>query len=216
MAFQIAGNSGTVAEVEPNTRALRVTRRPPDVGALGSYAITGTSGTIAAGAAANSTFFSFRWSDATRVCLVRRVYCAAWDITTGFAAGVASFGVIAVRSFTVADSAQTALTLTTNNAKKRTSFGTTLVGNIMISNTAAITNGTGTADTNDFNRISVGVTATANAVFLPSTDLYSPDFAGEWPLVLLQNEGFRVRGTVPATGTWGFNCGVEWTEVASF
>jgi hypothetical protein len=35
-------------------------------------------------------------------------------------------------------------------------------------------------------------------------------------LLLAQNEGFVVRATVPATGTWQFGVTVVWTEVASY
>ena len=39
MPLQIQGNSGTVAEVEQNTRALRTVLRPNDYGSLGIFSL---------------------------------------------------------------------------------------------------------------------------------------------------------------------------------
>jgi hypothetical protein len=61
-----------------------------------------------------------------------------------------------------------------------------------------------------------GVLATAGTTLLTTVSLFSPDYSGEWPLVLAQNEGFVVQATVPATGTWAFQAIIEWSEVTSF
>lgn len=217
MSFQLQGNSGTVAEVETATRAMRVTPRPTDVGALGSYAITVSTGTMAAGIASASPIFSIRWSDATgKVMLVRVVRAALYSLGTGFATGTGFVEMVAARAFTASDTGGAAITLTTNNAKRRTTFGTSLIGSALIATTAALTAGTRTLDTNPLAGVHFGVPATTNLVLLPTTVLWAPDFAGEWPLVLAQNEGFIIRVTVPATGTWSADIQLEWTEVASF
>jgi hypothetical protein len=46
-------------------------------------------------------------------------------------------------------------------------------------------------------------------------DLFALDVSGEWPLVLVQNEGFIIRATVPATGTWEFGVLLEWSEIVT-
>ena len=46
-------------------------------------------------------------------------------------------------------------------------------------------------------------------------DLYRLNHTNEWPVVFVQNEGFLVRATVPATGTWTFSVIIEWLEVAA-
>jgi hypothetical protein len=48
------------------------------------------------------------------------------------------------------------------------------------------------------------------------TEFFKPEWSGEWPLVLAQNEGFIIRATVPATGTWDFAVTMEWSEVSAF
>lgn len=240
MAIQIQGNSGTVSEVGANTRGHRTEERPIDVEGLGAYQLAPTSGTMAAGLGAGSTIFCARWTDGTRTCLVRRVSLLAQNAGTAFAAGLVTFDMIVGRSWTVAPSAQTALTpfAVTNTAKKRTSFGTTLfaANDMRISGTGAITNGTVTLDSHPVAVLFGAVQGTAtNYVFMPASghpmtaaaiaatgtygtrgvDMWAPDIANAWPLVLVQNEGFFIRATVPGTGTWRFSVEFEWVEVTS-
>ena len=231
MGIQLIGNSGTVAEVETNTRALKVRQHPLDV--LGSYQISGISGSMAAGLAGGSTIFSCRWSDATRVMLLRRFALEARVLGTAFTAGVFLFDLIVARGFTVADSAQSSILPTLNSQKRRTSFGTTLINDLRIANTGAITPGTRTLDGAAMMSLRGFVVATsvnypmvgggssipgASTVAGPSApvDMFKPDFGGEWPLVFVANEGFIVRATVPATGVWDFAITMEWSEATSF
>jgi hypothetical protein len=217
MSFQISGNSGTVAEVESASRAFRMTPRPTDVGALGSYSALSSSGTFTAGLTAASLVYAFRWTDASNLSLVRAVKVGIAN-TTGFTAGLGLLEMIAARSYTVADgtgSTQLVYTAAKSNARK-TAFSTP-TADIRISTTAAISGGTRTLDTQPLfaYRFPVAVTANSN-IIAPYTQIWNPDFDGEWPLVLAQNEGFLLRATVPATGVWTLDVNVEWTEIASF
>jgi hypothetical protein len=220
MAIQVQGNAGIIAEVESASRAVRTTPRPIDIGSLGSYSVGMTSGVMAAGLAANSEIFQFHWSNSANLALIRRVTISGGNAGTAFAAGVAIFGMRAARAFTAVGSGGTTATLAGNDQKRRTSFGTTLLtsaADIRIASTAALGTGTKTLDNNDLGSATAGVLATAGTTVVPvPTDLYAPNFSGEWPLVLAQNEGFVIRATVPATGTWTFSVTVEWTEIASF
>ena len=209
----IGGASGVGGDVGSNTKALRVEPRPIDIGSLGSYAGAWTSGTIAAGAAANSIVFSCRWTNATNGLLLRRLTTSMSSLGTGFTAGVGVSKLFATRSFTASDSAQTSVLPTGNSQKRKTGFATTGITDLRISNTAAITAGTGTDDGAELANLMFAIGTAANTVYLPTANLWTPDFAGEWPLVLLQNEGFRVRYTVPATGTWQTQINMEWSEV---
>lgn len=240
MAIQVQGNGGTIGEVGPNTRAQRAEERPIDVEGLGAYQGSYTSGTVAAGLGAAATIFALRWADATRTCLIRRVALMAQNAGTAFTAGLTTFDMIVGRSWTVAPSGATALTpfAVTNTSKKRASFGTTLIGanDMRISATGAITNGTVTLDSHPCAVIFGAVQGVAtNNVMVPASDgpmtaaaiaatgnygvrpqdMWFPDISNSWPLVLVQNEGFIIRATVPATGTWRFNIELEWAEVPS-
>lgn len=216
MAIQIQGNGGTIAEVDgTGFRAQRVTPRPIDPGALGAYRIGMVTGTMAAGLAANSEIFQFRWTDATRLCVVTKIQFDGMGSIVAFAAGVASFRCLASRSFTASGTGGTAATLTGNNLKQRTSMGTSLVGDIRIASTAALGAGTKTNDTQALGQVVFGLPATAGAGVAEGV-LFDANAGGGHPLVLAQNEGFVVQATVPATGTWTGGITVEWTEVTAY
>jgi len=233
MAVIEGGASAALQDVGANTKGGRVEIRPTDMGTLGSYVVVAASGTMAAGLAGAAPIFSVRWGDATRTMVVRRVGITAKNLTTAFAAGLTLFELILARAFTASDTAGAAVALTTNNAKRRTSFGTSLVTDMRISTTATLTAGTRTLDTVMAGAARGNVPATQvnypfvgkNVVVIPGAstvayvtdyfDLFTLDTSTEWPLVLVQNEGFIIRATVPATGTWTFDVVVEWSEVVS-
>jgi hypothetical protein len=218
MAIQIQGNGGTVAEVDgTNFRAMRGTLRPIDYGALGSYRMSLLSGTMAAGLAANSEVVQFRWSDATRLCVVTSIiFDGLSGSATAFAAGFGKVDLMTARSWTVDGSGGNAATLTGNNCKQRATMGTTLLGSARIASTAALTAGTKTLDSQALGQYSATFGTGTSTQWIPQFDLFHIDPGGEHPMVLAQNEGFVLRATVPATGTWQFGMTVCWTEVASY
>jgi hypothetical protein len=189
MPLQIQGNSGTVAEVEQNTRALRAVLRPNDYGSLGIYSMSAVSGNMSAGLTANSPIFSFRWTDATRLALLRRVLFSAGNTGTAFTAGVASFQLFAARSFTASDSNGTALTVSGNNGKLRTSMGSSLIGDLRIASNTTLGVGTRTLDASPLGTISAGIPANAGQPIInPGVALFGTA-AGDHPYVMAQNEG---------------------------
>lgn len=218
MAIQLQGNAGTVAEVDgTNYRAVRTTLRPIDYGSFGGYRLAQLSGTMAAGLAANSEIFQFRWADATRLCIVTSViFDGLSGSATAFTAGFGKVDMLVARSWTADGSGGTAATITGNNAKQRSSMGTTLLGAARVASTAALTAGTKTLDTQAIGQYSTTFGTVANVQAIPQFDLFHMDPGGESPLILAQNEGFVVRATVPATGTWQFGVTVCWTEVSAY
>ena len=219
MAIQIQGNGGTVAEVDGTSyRALRITNRPIDAGAFGHYRLS-TSVALVVTQAANGTLFSFRWGDATRLCVPSFIRLQAIQTAAATATIMPSFEVVQARSWTVSDSAGTALTLTGNSFKKRTSMGTTLVTDIRKSALAAgCTVGTRTLDADAVLQCPMQMTVTT-----PNTQIYSSylDFTdgSDHPLVFAQNEGFIVRGPTVvfgAAGTANLIVDVGWAEVAAY
>lgn len=218
MAIQIQGNAGTVADVDGSTfRALRATLRPIDYGAFGSYRLSLLSGTMAAGLASNSEVLQFRWSDATRLCVVTSViFDGLSGSATAFAAGFGRIDMTVARSWTADGSGGTAATITGNNAKQRTAMGTTLLGAARIASTGALTAGTKTLDSQPVGQYSAAFGTGTSIQWVPQFDLFHMDPGGESPLILAQNEGFVIRATVPATGTWQFGATVCWTEVAAY
>ena len=186
----------------------------PTANQTGSYSATMTSGTIGAGLAAASPIYAFRYTG-TGVAVVRRVIFSAGDLV-GFAAGFVNLQLFAARAFTASDTGGTAATLTGNNAKLRTSFATTGVGQIMIANTGTNTPGTRTLDSTALGGLSVSVLTTAGASVIAPTNLFGPFDAGLYPAAFANNEGFVIQATVPATGTWQATITVEWDEYAAY
>lgn len=223
MAIQIQGNGGVVAEVDgTGFRALRITPRPVEYGSLGIYSYGGMTGVLPAALAANSEIFQFRWTDATRLALVRKVRLSAAVSTTMFAAGVPiTVDLIKSTAWSAAGTGGTAISPAAL-LKRRTSMGSSLIasGDIRIATTAALGAGTKTLETYALaNACAAGpITASLNGlIFAPFNMLEAEPGDGGSPLVLVQNEGFSVRSVaVPATGTWSASITVDWAEVASY
>lgn len=224
MAIQLQGNGGTVAEVDGTAfRAQRVTVRPMDHGSLGAYSYGGFTGILPAALAANSEIFQFRWTDATRLCVINGVKISSAVSTTFFAAGVPSqIDLIKSTGWTAAGTGGTAISPAAL-LKKRTNMGSSLIasGDIRIATTAALGAGTKTLETYAMASAAAAcpITASLNGTIIPpGTILFEADVEhGEHPLVLAQNEGFSIRSVaVPATGTWTASITVDWTEVAAY
>lgn len=218
MAVQIQGNSGTIAEVDgPGFMALRVTNMPKDYGSLGAYRASHLSGTMTAGLAANAEILQFRWTNASNLALIQRVCLEGLaGSATAFTAGFAKVDIVIARSWSSDGSGGTAMTLTGNNQKLRTSMATTGVGAIRGSSTAALTAGTKTLDGQPCGLISFSIGTVASVIYQQQVPVFDANAGSLHPIVLAQNEGFVLRATVPATGTWQFGATIEWTEAASY
>lgn len=180
----------------------------------GAYKLALVSGTMAAGLASGSEVFQFRWTSSASICALRSVRLSATVAGTAFTAGAPSFTMRLARSWSVDGSGGTGATISGNNCKSRTDFVTTVLGAARIASTAALTAGTKTLDSTDVAAI-VGVsgTATTGQIVPPSTDLYNRYASDEYPILFEASEGFVVRATVPATGTWALAVSVEWMEI---
>jgi hypothetical protein len=218
MAIQVQGNGGTVQEVDGTTfRAARVTVRPMDYGALGSYRTSGISGTMTAGLAANSEIFQFRWTDATRLAVVTSVTLdGVSGSATAFAAGFGRIHMIIARGWSADVAAGTSIVPISNDSKMRTSMATTLVNALRISSTGALNAGTKVLDAQSIGQVSLSFGTVVSVQYQDPVDLWHVDPGVEHPIVLAQNEGFVVRAVVPATGTWQFGITCTWTEVAAY
>lgn len=183
----------------------------------GSYSAGFVSGTLNAGLGAASEVFQFRWTDASKVAAIRSIRLGAGDTATAFTAGLVYFDLVVARSWTADGTGGTAITYGTNDNKRRTAYQTTASPSnlgVRIASTAALGAGTKTLDGNALANISTSVSVTAGAPLVPpGTVLFGYDITSEHPLVLAQNEGFVIRATVPATGTWQFGLTIDWTEL---
>lgn len=222
MPIEIIGASGYEIQTDASGAQYAVPR-PTDSTGFGHYSYGGFTGIIPAALAANSEIFQFRWSDASRLCVVNEVKISAVVSTTFFAAGVpVQIDLIKSTSWTVAGTGGTAPTVAAT-LKKRTSMASSLMaaGDMRIATTAALGAGTKTLEAQALATLAAAgpITASLNGgIIAPGTMLFRAEVGdAQHPLVLAQNEGFSIRSVaVPATGTWTAAISVDWTEVAGY
>jgi len=222
MSVKIIGTTSGV-EVDSDTdHNLYVQVRPPATGTLGAYVLGASTGLIAATLAAGSTLFSFRWTDATRFALITSIRISA-VVTAAITTGVVfDLEAVIARSFTASDTGGTAFAPLGANNKVRTSMGNSLVGDLRLATTAALGAGTRTPDATAVGRIQgfTGTTLGTSIFGNGSGPMYILDRqkAGEYPVVLAQNEGILVRNPLigPATGSFSVAVLIEWMEVAAY
>lgn len=217
--FKLVGKGGgTTVEVETNTKALRVTPKPVDVSWYGTYSAVAASGSMAAGLAANALVFSARVSPTfVGTVLLRRIVISAGGVPSGFTAGAVIFQLLRVRWITTADSGGTVVNLSGITRNLRLNQPDSVAMALFsISSTAALTAGSRTEDTSAMGMYLGTVPATGGAVVVPPGTMLLDVRAGEYPHVLKNGEGFIIKATVPATGSWTFNVHVVWDEVMSY
>lgn len=230
-AVPIQGNGGTVAEVDANTRALRITAKPGDPAGRGCYRYSGVTGILPAALAASGVVFAARFDPATTtdVAVITQLSTRFLPLTLFTAATLTdhtSFDAFVVRGFSANYTGGTPATLTGDNLKMRTSFASTSFADIRIATTAAFTGGTVTIPTHPFaqslrkgNRVNPA--AATEEVIQPATDGMDSDFRagdGEYPIVLADQEGIIIRNRTvwPAAGTGQLRVTMVWCEFTSY
>jgi len=217
MAVIEGGVTGSLAEVDQTHLAQRITGRPMHVGARGSYSWGGVTGILPAALAANSEIFQFRFVHASFLCLLRSVRICAAVTTTAFAAGVPiGLEMRNALAWTGQGTGGTRITWGTDDAKKRASFGTTVLGanDVAIATTAALGAGTKTLNGVACAHIIAQPGTLVTAFVPPGTVLWQRDTAEEYPFLYENQQGFVIRSVeVPGTGTWKCAVHVEWSEI---
>ncbi|HEY2361199.1 MAG TPA: hypothetical protein VGK36_08795 [Candidatus Angelobacter sp.] len=211
---------------------LRVYGHPPNV--LGCYMVNGRTSTYT-GLSAATPLFSYRWGSSTALAVIMRVrVMVATTGTSTTNSGQVERELIVARSFTASDTGGTAVTLTGNNQKMRTSQATSLVTDMRFGTT--ITAGTRTLDANpiasavawlapNFTGMDIGGSgASATAAGWTSiggnwVDLLNATNGQMYPLVFAQNEGFIVRvgkDAMPTGFTQQTYLETDWCEVSAY
>jgi len=186
---------------------------PVDYGSGGCFQVCSKSGIMAAGLAANSPIYSFRWSSVSFVAVIRRVRFQVWSLGTGFTAGLASFDMFVCRGWTVADTGGVTDTMTGDNGNLRSAMPFSLLSELRHSSTATLTAGTRTKDIQPVDSMTFEVTTAINKPLSTAGVKLFERVGAEHPFVCTVNEGFTIQATVPATGTWSWWITTEWDEV---
>ncbi len=206
---------GTVMEVDAAFKAGRISLRPMEC--LSWLQVGARSGALTA-VAATAPVFSFRNASANPV-IVRRIG-VGFIATTGFtAAQELAWGLHVARAFTVADSAGNAIALTGNNCKTRTSLTTITSVDCRIANAGTLTAGTKTLDGNSLAlQGAFAPAAGVGTLLAPSQNNLLSHDAGDYPLVLAQNEGFNILNMLlmGAGGVGTLYVNMELAEAASY
>ena len=205
-------SSSILAGVDTTFKALRTTLRPQEN--LSWNSIGAQSGSIT-GIAANGAVFSLR-NIGTNNLIIRRVGCGVFIFTAFTTAQVVDFSLIVARSFTASDTGGTAIALTGNNCKHRTSLATVTNIDCRIATTAALTAGTKTLDTNTIGQTGGWSTGTANVIAPTLNNLFQHD-PSDYPLVLATNEGINIQvlTAMGAAGVGRFYANIEFAEVTT-
>ncbi len=224
MGLQIIGAGSSTLEIGAfAAKGAHIIAKPTDIGSLGQYRVSTITGTMAAALAASAQVWQFKWTDATRGAVIKSIRTRFKTLTRFTAGTITDFGFDAfvVRSF-AAGGGGTTLTLTGDNQQMRTNMSASL-GQINISTTAALTAAT-TLDAHPFAQsFGAGAQVTPSATVaneeLPCDINYVARLGdGEYPLMLVQNEGVVIRNRVawPVAGTGIIMVECVWAEVTAF
>jgi hypothetical protein len=213
MAIVQSGASTSTMTVDPTLNAARVNLRPNEI--TGSYRASLVSGTIAASTAAG-VLYTFKYTG-TGVCIVRSVQVGE-QVTTAYTQGSMRLGLYVVRSsFTQGTTNGTLTTFSVN--KKRTSQATPNASAV-ISTTTVITGDTaGAEDSTAYAHVLLNLPAAITTTPVDGLrDFIGPYNASAYPLVLAQNEGFRIKNDTAfaATGSGNLVVTVEWEEATAY
>jgi len=208
-----------ILAVDPTYQALRASLYPrefnktPSGPPLGGHyrmaAVTGLTTVIAAAGG----IFSVRWTDTSLRFILQRLQISA-VITTAFGtAQEISVDLAKLINYSVADSGGTSMLPIGTQYKKKTTMADSVINDARVSTTAALTNGTATAQAAMSSTIMPFI---LNAVGSSAGGvLYDTRPGEEAPLEIAQNEGFRVRlaFTMGATGVVRWQLIMDWAEV---
>jgi len=208
-------------------------------GAFRVAAVSGLITGVAAGTNAAGHLFAMRWSPPTapysekmvRLCVIQR-FRAKWRTTAGpTAAQEMALDAFRVTSYSASHAGGTAVNLANPNNMKRTvtppaagvnsaGLSASLMADMRIATTAALTNGTETFDAQAFAHDSYSELVVAATVQLGRFDLefLNQDQPG-FPIVLAPNEGIVVRNGAVAMGAGLVGrlvVEVDWLEMSRF
>jgi len=159
--------------------------------------------------------FSLQWSSLTHRMYLQELNMTFVNTTAFTNAQDVSFGAYFARSFTVADTGGTAITLTLNNFKTDTNLETTRMGDMRIATTVALTPGTRTVDTYP---LWIRTGETTGALGGTSQDTM-PFVAGidnaTNPIIFRTNEGLVIAPmvTMGAVGVGHLYVQLAWLEI---
>lgn len=201
---------GSAMAVDPGFSAARVSVRPPETTSWISVgATTGALANVSTGS--TGLLFSIRNLGANPLML-RRIGMGFVTTTAFTAAQMVGFGLSVARNWTVSDTGGTAIILTGNNGKHRSSMANLTSVDCRLATTATLGNGTKTGDANTIAQVAGWAAGQGVAVVPGANNLFGHD-PEDYPLILAQNEGFNILNMVPL-GAGGLGTAIVNFEIA--
>jgi hypothetical protein len=188
----------------------------------GAYSIGTATGNVAATSSAGAVLFSMWWpGTAGKLALIENIRVAG--VVTGTITTSVPFNlsVWMARSFTADYSTNNSTaTLTTNNAKRRTSFPTTLMTSVNTLTTVAagMTGATSTLDAQPLCTVCGATGTVIGTQFFGGPVWLWNATSGQHPITLAALEGVIVTAPLagPASGTYACSFSVDWTETTDY
>jgi len=208
-------NTGNMAFVDASKNALRATLRPFE---LTGYFAFGTQSGALTGVAANGPVFSLRNAAGNGELVLVRHIGLGFLTTTAFTTPQAvDYGLLFARSFTASDSGGTAVSITGNNAKVRTSLATPNSIDARIAAAAALTTGTRTIDTNALAQLGAWSGGAGQGLVPVPNNLWD-QYTGDQLIVLAPNEGLVITNltAMGAAGVVRLYVNIEFAIAAAF
>lgn len=223
MGIKLVGDtSGNNVEVNATAKAMRAAIYPVEnVGAYRINAISGLITTVAAGTASAGHLFAFRNSHASVLMLISYIAIRMRTIAGFTAAQEFGWDLMRTTSYSASHTGGTAITAAGQGGlKKRSTMGTSVLGDARIATTGALTNGTHTIDAQPMLQDTFAELAAAATVPKGQTQLvWDMSDGTEYPLVLANNEGLIIRNgpvVMGAGGTARLIVDLAWFEVNSY
>ncbi len=223
MAIIQSGSDSSLLTVDPTFKSARVAVRPPE--GLGYFQLGAATGNLTnTTVAANAPLFSMRWAPANgRIAIIRRVVVNFVQTVGWTAAAAQPIGLFVARSWTASDTGGTAVTISGNTNKMRTTNDPSnfaAPSDVRVAGTATFTAGTRTLDTN---AVAVGLlaasqVAAASAVYPQQTIMLHDVNTGDHPIILENNEGIVINNITvwPAAANGFMSFNIEWIEGTSY
>lgn len=212
MSIQNRGASNVIAEVEPN-KAMRSSLVCRGDG----YAVTGTTGTIGAALAANSSVFAMRLDPgASKLAFIERIRLQ-WTTLVAFTVPLTAGRRLEIyRGSGAGTSGGTSIAAVApkDTTSPLSQFNTAEGGAVSISTTAALTVTGITFEANPFASMSLAHVGAAGAFFEQVFEFAAGESA---PIVLQPGQLLAIRNPVvmDAAGTWQLGVRVDWHEAVA-
>lgn len=205
--------TGSVQRIDATFQAGRASLRPPEV--LSWVSVGVATGSIT-GLAAGGAIFSLRNLSAN-LLLIRRVGVGFICSTAFTTAQRVEFALQVARAFTASDTSGTAVAITGSNCKHRSSLGVLTSVDCRVAAAAVLTAGAKALDAN-YIGLQAGFVGAVGAGIAPAQDNLLSHNAGDYPIILAQNEGINIINAfaMGAAGVGNAYINLELAEAVAF